>query len=118
MRDLKGEYTHMIRAISISAYRQYRNGARQHLNMDYDVLKVRLSSLIESVDSCNISYSTRGMKYRFGNCVFHVDFCNCIKGISWSTDDLKPSYNEVKRLESNYKKYGLNRSGTKFVNIN
>lgn len=105
----------MIRAISISAYRQYRNGAKQHLNMNYDVLKARLSSLIESVDNSNVSYYSGGKKYRFGNCVLSVDSNNYIRGISWPTDNLKPSYGEIQRLEDNNKMYGLNRQGTRFA---
>ena len=106
----------MIRAITISAYRQYRIGTKQHLNMNYDVLKARLSSLIESVDISNVSYYSGGKKYRFGNCVFRVDSNNYIRSISWPTDNLKPLYGEIQRLEDNYKRYGLNRQGTRFVN--
>lgn len=105
----------MIRAITISAYRQYRIGTKQHLNMDYNVLKARLSSLIESVDNSNVSYYSGGKKYRFGDCVLRVDSNNYIRGISWPTDNLKPSYGEIRRLEDNYKRHGLNRQGTRFI---
>lgn len=106
----------MIRALSITAYHQFRNGARQHINIEYEILKVRLSSLIESVEPNHISFYPGGKKYRFGNCIFSVDASNYIRGISWVADDLKPSYSEIKQLESNYLKYGLNKQGTRFVN--
>jgi hypothetical protein len=106
----------MIRAISITAYRQFRNGAKQNVNIDYEILKLRLNSIIDSVDQTNISFYSGGKKYRFGNCVFKVDTNNYIRGIYWPTDDLKPTRNEIVQLESNYRKRGLNKRGTQFLN--
>lgn len=106
----------MIRALSITAYRQFRNGAKQHVNMESDILKARLSSLIDSVDQSNTSYYLGGKKYRFGSCILSVDGNNYIRRIEWLADDLKPLYEEIMRLKANYSKYGLNKQGTKFIN--
>lgn len=107
----------MIRALSITAYKQFRDGAKQHVNMDREILKARLSSLIDSVDQSNISYYSGGKKYRFGSCVLSVDGNNYIRRIEWLDDDLKPLYVEIMRLKGNYSKYGLNKQGTKFINV-
>lgn len=104
----------MLYKISETALRQYKAGTKQDKDLPKDVLEVKINCLILSVDIKNIRYVTCGKMYQFGKCQFEVDRENMIRNITWSDTDnlLKP---EAQRLRKNYKLFGLNRNGSKFI---
>ena len=105
----------MLYKISETALRQYRYGAKKDKDLPKDILEIKINCLIMSVDIMNIRYVVCGKKYQFGKCQFEVDRENRVRSITWSNgDNLFKS--EVKKLRENYKKFGLNRNGNKFIN--
>ena len=105
----------MLYKISETALRQYRVGAKQDKDLPKDILEIKINCLIMSVDIINTRYIMCGKKYQFGKCQFEVDGENRVRSITWSDgDNLLKS--EAEKLRENYKKFGLNRKGNKFIN--
>ena len=104
----------MMRALSISAIDNYRKNAKQHADIDLDVLKIRINCL---VDACETSKnSLRGKIYQFGKCVITVNDMNIITDIKWTDEKARPSNHEVGKLKHLYKVRGLNSQGSAFLN--
>ena len=105
----------MLYKISETALRQYRAGAKQDKDLPKDILEIKINCLIMSVDIINTRYIMCGKKYQFGKCQFEVDREHRVRSITWSDrDNLLKS--EAEKLRENYKKFGLNRKGNKFIN--
>ena len=104
----------MLYTISETALRQYRSGAKRDKDLSKDILEIKINCLILSTDIRNTRYTTCGKIYQFGKCRFEVDRENRVRRITWSDGDnlLKP---EAEKLRENYKKFGLNRKGNKFI---
>ena len=104
----------MLYKISETALRQYRAGAKRDKDLPNDILEIKINCLIMSVDMINFRYTTCGKIYQFGRCKFEVDRENRVRSITWSDgDNLFKS--EVERLRENYRKFGLNRNGNKYI---
>ena len=104
----------MLYTISETALRQYRSGAKRDKDLPKDVLETKINCLIMSTDVKNTRYTTCGKVYQFGRCKFEVDRENRVRSITWSGGN-QVVWSELQALEKNYKKFGLNSDGNKFV---
>lgn len=104
----------MLYTISETALRQYRSGAKRDKDLQKDVLETKINCLIMSTDVKNTRYTTCGKIYQFGRCKFEVDRENRVRSITWSGNN-QVIWSELQELEKNYKKFGLNNDGNKFL---
>ena len=102
-------------AISVTALRDYRAGAKNDRNLDIEVLKAKINCLIYACDRQHVSFIVCGQRYVFGKCKFEVNREGRVVNISWIQADATPTRKEVERLKEAYEYKGLNKRGTRFI---
>ena len=100
-----------MRALSISAIRDYKKYSKRHNYVDIDVIKARINSYIDSSE--HITPIIGGTLYQFGSCKIKVDVNNIVISIKYSDIPIKATESETEKMNYYFKKYGLDSTGTK-----
>ena len=98
--------------ISMTALKNYRDGAKSSRYIDVKVLKDRINSLIYASE--DVKLISNGKRFRFGSCNFDVDTQGIVVKIFWNENTAVVNKSEVFNLLKAYDTFGLNKSGTYF----